>query len=108
MSGFNPSPNRTSRFCCPAQKGNQDLAWEHQAPRLGLDSLAILLAHSEVDEYLAEQASTQLAQAGQVIGSQPGTLQLRYLQTLSRIAGENNKTVIFSLPIDLKEGPVRP
>ena len=54
------------------------------------------------------QASTQLAQAGQVIGSQPGTLQLRYLQTLSRIASENNKTVIFSLPIDLKEGPVRP
>src|SRR5437764_1191587 len=54
------------------------------------------------------QASTQLAQAGQVISSQPGTLQLRYLQTLRRIAGENNKTVIFSLPIDLKKGPVRP
>ena len=53
------------------------------------------------------QAATQLAQAGQVIGSQPGTLQLRYLQTLSRIASENTRTVIFSLPIDLKEGPVR-
>lgn len=47
------------------------------------------------------QASAQLAQAGQVIGSQPGTLQLRYLQTLTQIAAENNSTVIFSLPIDL-------
>jgi hypothetical protein len=24
MSGFNPSANRTSRFCCPLQKGNQE------------------------------------------------------------------------------------
>jgi len=54
------------------------------------------------------QASAQLAQAAQVIGSQPSTLQLRYLQTLTRIAVENNSTVIFPLPIDLKEGTVRP
>ena len=54
------------------------------------------------------QASAQLAQAAQVIGSQPSTLQLRYLQTLNRIAVEKNSTVIFPLPIDLKEGTVRP
>ena len=62
----------------------------------------ILHAEGEV------QASAQLAQAAQVIGSQPSTLQLRYLQTLTRIAVENNSTVIFPLPIDLKEGTVRP
>lgn len=47
------------------------------------------------------QASTQLAQAANVIGSQPATLQLRYLQTLTEIAVEKNSTIIFPLPIDL-------
>src|SRR6266550_4725081 len=49
------------------------------------------------------QASAQLAQAAQVIGSQPATLQLRYLQTLTEIAVEKNSTIIFPLPIDLIE-----
>src|SRR3989440_7322112 len=49
------------------------------------------------------QASTQLAQAANIIGSQPSTLQLRYLQTLTEIAVEKNSTIIFPLPIDLIE-----
>lgn len=49
------------------------------------------------------QASAKLAQAAQVIGSQPATLQLRYLQTLTEIAVEKNSTIIFPLPIDLVE-----
>jgi regulator of protease activity HflC (stomatin/prohibitin superfamily) len=48
-------------------------------------------------------ASTQLAQAAEVIGSQPSALQLRYLQTLTEIAVEKNSTIIFPLPIDLIE-----
>src|SRR2546428_4093582 len=47
------------------------------------------------------QASAQLAQAAQMIGSQPATLQLRYLQTLTEIAVEKNSTIIFPLPLDL-------
>jgi regulator of protease activity HflC (stomatin/prohibitin superfamily) len=47
------------------------------------------------------EASQQLAQAAQIIGSQPATLQLRYLQTLTEIAAEKNSTIIFPLPIDL-------
>src|ERR671931_28908 len=46
-------------------------------------------------------ASQQLANAAQVIGSQPATLQLRYLQTLTEIAAEKNSTIIFPLPIDV-------
>ncbi|HEX6556994.1 MAG TPA: slipin family protein [Ktedonobacteraceae bacterium] len=46
-------------------------------------------------------ASTQLAQAAEVIGSQPAALQLRYLQTLTEIAVEKNSTIIFPLPLDL-------
>ncbi|GHO67892.1 membrane protein [Ktedonobacter sp. SOSP1-52] len=49
------------------------------------------------------QASAQLAQAAGVIGSQPGALQLRYLQTLTEIAVEKNSTIIFPLPMDLIE-----
>src|SRR2546429_3247536 len=49
------------------------------------------------------QASAQLAQAAQMIGSQPATLQLRYLQTLTEIAVEKNSTIIFPLPLDLVE-----
>src|SRR6266705_1660524 len=49
------------------------------------------------------QASTQLAQAAEVIGSQPSALQLRYLQTLTEIAVEKNSTIVFPLPLDLIE-----
>lgn len=47
------------------------------------------------------QASTRLAEAAEIMGRQPMTLQLRYLQTLTEIAAENNSTVVFPLPIDL-------
>ena len=47
------------------------------------------------------QASARLAEAAEIMGRQPMTLQLRYLQTLTEIAAENNSTVIFPLPIDL-------
>jgi len=57
----------------------------------------IIHAHGEL------QASTQLAQAAEIIGSQPAALQLRYLQTLTEIAVEKNSTIIFPLPIDLIE-----
>jgi len=46
-------------------------------------------------------ASTQLAQAAAVIGSQPSALQLRYLQTLTEIAVEKNSTIVLPLPLDL-------
>ena len=50
------------------------------------------------------QAAGKLAEAAQVIGTQPATLQLRYLQTLAEISSEtNSRTVIFPLPIDLLE-----
>jgi regulator of protease activity HflC (stomatin/prohibitin superfamily) len=49
------------------------------------------------------QASTQLAEAANIIASEPGALQLRYLQTLTEIAVEKNSTIIFPLPLDLIE-----
>ena len=49
------------------------------------------------------QASENLSQAAAVIASQPGTITLRYLQTLTDIAAEKNSTIIFPLPIELME-----
>lgn len=46
-------------------------------------------------------ASVKLAQAAKIIASEPQTLQLRYLQTLSEIATEKNSTIIFPVPVDL-------
>ena len=47
------------------------------------------------------QASARLAQAAAVIEKHPVAIQLRYLQTLSEVATENNSTTIFPVPIDL-------
>lgn len=47
------------------------------------------------------QASKKLAEAATVIGDHPMALQLRYLQTLSEVAAENNSTIVFPVPIDL-------
>jgi len=47
------------------------------------------------------QAAAQLSQAAEVIGRQPATLQLRYLQTLTEIGSEKNTTIVFPLPIEI-------
>ena len=46
------------------------------------------------------QAAQRLAEAAAVIAKEPAAIQLRYLQTLSEIATENNSTTIFPVPID--------
>jgi regulator of protease activity HflC (stomatin/prohibitin superfamily) len=47
------------------------------------------------------QASTKLAQAAEVLQTQPVAIQLRYLQTLTEIGVEKNTTVVFPLPVDI-------
>lgn len=49
------------------------------------------------------QASHRLAEASSVIQAHPMALQLRFLQTLTEVASENNSTVVFPVPIDLFE-----
>lgn len=47
------------------------------------------------------QASQRLADAANVIAKEPMAMQLRFLQTLTEVAAENNSTTIFPVPIDL-------
>jgi regulator of protease activity HflC (stomatin/prohibitin superfamily) len=47
------------------------------------------------------QASTKLVQAAEIIEQFPVAMQLRFLQTVSEVAVENNSTTLFPIPIDL-------
>lgn len=47
------------------------------------------------------QAAQQLLQAAEILARQPEAMQLRYLQTLSNIAGDKASTIVFPVPMDL-------
>jgi len=47
------------------------------------------------------QASAKLREAADVFATNPVTLQLRFLQTLTEVASEKNSTIVFPIPIDL-------
>lgn len=53
------------------------------------------------------QASEKLLAAARTLAQQPEALQLRYLQTLTEIAGERSNTIVFPLPIDFMEKFIR-
>lgn len=62
---------------------------------LGNVLLQVIAAEGEM------KASRALKEAAEVMSESPSALQLRYLQTLSEIAGEKNSTVIFPIPLDM-------
>ncbi|WP_233472734.1 slipin family protein [Cupriavidus respiraculi] len=47
------------------------------------------------------QASVKLLEAAQMLAKEPTAMQLRYMQTLTQIAGDKSSTIVFPLPIDL-------
>jgi regulator of protease activity HflC (stomatin/prohibitin superfamily) len=51
-------------------------------------------------------ASQRLADAAKILASEPVTIQLRYLQTLTEIGVEKNTTIVFPLPVDIMSGIV--
>jgi regulator of protease activity HflC (stomatin/prohibitin superfamily) len=48
-----------------------------------------------------KQASATLLEAARMLAQSPQAMQLRYLQTLTQIAGDRSSTIVFPLPIDL-------
>jgi len=48
-----------------------------------------------------QQASERLAEAARMLATQPSAVTLRYLQTLTEVARDQNSTIIFPLPMDL-------
>lgn len=49
------------------------------------------------------EASARLVDAAEKLAKQSGSMQLRYLQTLTEIAGEKSSTIVFPLPVNLME-----
>ena len=49
-------------------------------------------------------ASVKLAEAADVMSTNPVTIQLRYMQTLAEISTENASTIVFPMPIKFLEG----
>ena len=50
------------------------------------------------------QAAEKLTDAARELSSQPASITLRYLQTLTEIGAEKNTTIVFPLPIDMFKG----
>jgi regulator of protease activity HflC (stomatin/prohibitin superfamily) len=49
------------------------------------------------------QAAEKLTEAARILGQQPQAIQLRYMQTLTEVAGDKTSTIVFPLPLDLVE-----
>ena len=49
-------------------------------------------------------AAQRLVDAAHLLATEPVSIQLRYLQTLTEIGVEKNTTIVFPLPVDLLEG----
>jgi regulator of protease activity HflC (stomatin/prohibitin superfamily) len=48
-----------------------------------------------------KQAAVALLEAAQMLSQQPEAMQLRYLQTMTQVAGDRASTIVFPLPMDL-------
>jgi regulator of protease activity HflC (stomatin/prohibitin superfamily) len=48
-----------------------------------------------------KQAAAALLEAAQMLSQQPEAMQLRYLQTMTQVAGDRASTIVFPLPMDL-------
>ncbi|MBM3392115.1 MAG: slipin family protein [Betaproteobacteria bacterium] len=48
-----------------------------------------------------QQASEKLLEAANVLARSPQAMQLRYLQTLTSIAGDKTSTIVFPMPVDV-------
>jgi regulator of protease activity HflC (stomatin/prohibitin superfamily) len=53
------------------------------------------------------QAAARLTDAAEVISRNPVAIQLRYLQTLIEVSGNQSSTIVFPLPIDVLQPLMR-
>jgi regulator of protease activity HflC (stomatin/prohibitin superfamily) len=67
----------------------------------------VILAEGE------KQAAQTLLEAAQMLSRQPEAMQLRYLQTMTQVAGDRGSTIVFPMPMDMLQpllgrAPARP
>ena len=103
---------------------------DQQTDQWGIKVAAVEIKHVDIDESMIRaiakqaeaererrakiihadgeyEAAERLVQAAQRMSSESGSMQLRYLQTLTEIAGEKSSTIVFPLPMNLMDSVSR-
>ena len=103
---------------------------DQQTDQWGIKVAAVEIKHVDIDESMIRaiakqaeaererrakiihadgeyEAAARLVQAAQRMASEAGSMQLRYLQTLTEIAGEKSSTIVFPLPMNLMDSVSR-
>ena len=103
---------------------------DQQTDQWGIKVAAVEIKHVDIDESMIRaiakqaeaererrakiihadgeyEAAERLVQAAQRMSSEAGSMQLRYLQTLTEIAGEKSSTIVFPLPMNLMDSVSR-
>ena len=107
---------------------NQDIQTilDQQTDQWGIKVASVEIKHVDIDESMIRaiakqaeaererrakvihadgefEASSRLVDAAAQLASEPGSMQLRYLQTLTEIAGEKSSTIVFPLPVNMAD-----
>ena len=100
---------------------------DHQTDQWGIKVSNVEIKHVDIDESMIraiakqaeaererrakiihaqgeQQAAEKLVEAARELSAEPGSMQLRYMQTLVEIAGEKSSTIVFPLPISILDG----
>ena len=103
---------------------------DQQTDQWGIKVAAVEIKHVDIDESMIRaiakqaeaererrakiihadgeyEAAARLVQAAQRMATEAGSMQLRYLQTLTEIAGEKSSTIVFPLPMNLMDSVSR-
>jgi len=108
------------------EKLNEDIQkiLDHQTDIWGIKVSNVEIKHVDIDESMIraiakqaeaererrakiihaegeQQAAEKLVEAARMLATQPESMQLRYLQTLTEIAGEKSSTIVFPLPVNI-------
>src|SRR5207253_1361078 len=86
---------RSSRWTCPSPCC---APWRSRLRRNGKSAQRIIHAEGEFS------AAQRLVDAAKLLATEPVSVQLRYLQTLTEIGVEKNTTVVFPVPVDIFSG----
>src|ERR1051325_10362799 len=95
------------------EKLNSDIqsTLDQQTDAWGIKVSAVEIKHVDLNETMVRaiaihaeaelQASEKLLQAAQMLSQRAEAMQLRYLQTLTQIAGDKSSTIVFPIPMDV-------
>ena len=102
--GCSGEPNRLPRSYHSGDTGDLARVVDHINERTAgavRAAIGFSLGGNVLLKYLGEEAESSALEAAAVLSHQDQAIQLRYLQTLTIVAAENNSTTLFPIPIDL-------